>query len=148
MTTTPRPYNSAAPFIVTMGDTQSYQAPEATTTLSGKQKTTSIDYLDLQARFCAPTHTPIPIVLAKGLGAHLWDIENNKYIDFLSAFSVAIQGHSHPRVVEAMTVQAQKLALCTSAFQNEHYPLLCQKICEASCRTHVLKRFPLTWENS
>lgn len=68
--------------------------------------------------------------MSRGEGAHLWDIDGNEYIDFLSAFSVANQGHSHPRIVNAMIQQCQKLALCTSAFQNETYPLLCKKVCE------------------
>lgn len=88
------------------------------------------DYISVNAQFCAPTHAPIPIVLNKGQGARLWDIDGNEYIDFLSAFSVANQGHCHPQLVRAMIDQCQKLSICTSAFQNEAYPLLCKKICE------------------
>ncbi|KAH7177105.1 putative ornithine aminotransferase [Dactylonectria macrodidyma] len=91
---------------------------------------TTEDYIDLNASFCSPTHTPIPIVLKKGLGARLWDIDGNEYIDLLSAFSVVNHGHGHPRIVDALVNQVEKLALCTSAFQNESYPVLCKKICE------------------
>uniref|UniRef100_A0A8H7N6F6 Ornithine aminotransferase n=1 Tax=Bionectria ochroleuca TaxID=29856 RepID=A0A8H7N6F6_BIOOC len=65
-----------------------------------------------------------------GRGAHVWDVEGNEYIDFLSAFSVVNQDHCHPRIVEAMLEQCQQLALCTSALQNKTYPLLCKKICD------------------
>ncbi|KAL2108246.1 hypothetical protein VUR80DRAFT_4077 [Thermomyces stellatus] len=91
---------------------------------------TTDDYMEINDRFCAPTHAPIPIVLNKGSGAHAWDVEGNEYIDFLSAFSVLNQGHCHPRIVEAMVRQCQNLALWTSALQNETYPQMCQKICQ------------------
>ncbi|KAL4971417.1 pyridoxal phosphate-dependent transferase [Aspergillus desertorum] len=91
---------------------------------------TTEDYVKLNARFCAPTHAPIPIVVERGHGARVWDIDGNEYIDFLSAFSVVNQGHCHPRIVEAMVSQSQKLAICTSALQNQHYPVLCKKACE------------------
>lgn len=109
------------------------------------------DYVHLNAQYCAPTHTPIPIVLAEGRGAHVWDIDGNEYIDFLSAFSVANQGHCHPRIVRTMMEQCQKLPLCTSAFQNDSYPLLCKKICEVNRRpqrSSLLRQRPtvsLTW---
>ncbi|WAO91475.1 Ornithine aminotransferase [Fusarium falciforme] len=91
---------------------------------------TTEEYAELSARYCAPTHLPIPIVIHKGEGARLRDIDGKEYIDFLSSFSVANQGHSHPRIVKAMIDQCQKIALCTSALQNETYPLLCKKICD------------------
>lgn len=90
------------------------------------------EYIALNEQFCAPTHAPIPIVLKKGQGARVWDIDGNEYIDFLSAFSVVNQGHCHPQILKAMMDQCQKLSLCTSAFQNESYPFLCKKVCEVS----------------
>jgi acetylornithine/succinyldiaminopimelate/putrescine aminotransferase len=94
---------------------------------------TTEEYAELSARYCAPTHLPIPIVIQKGEGARLRDIDGKEYIDFLSSFSVANQGHSHPHIVKAMIDQCQKIALCTSALQNETYPPLCKKICDV-CR--------------
>ncbi|OJZ83021.1 hypothetical protein ASPFODRAFT_89456, partial [Aspergillus luchuensis CBS 106.47] len=91
---------------------------------------TTQEYIALNEQFCAPTHAPIPIVLKKGQGARVWDIDGNEYIDFLSAFSVVNQGHCHPQILKAMMDQCQKLSLCTSAFQNESYPFLCKKVCE------------------
>ncbi|KAM5350042.1 hypothetical protein ACJ41O_006547 [Fusarium nematophilum] len=91
---------------------------------------TTEEYTKLNARYCAPMHSPIPIVLEKGAGARLWDIDGNEYIDFLSSFSVVNQGHSHPHIITAMVDQSQKLAICTSALQNETYPLLCKKMCD------------------
>ena len=60
----------------------------------------------------------------------MWDVEGKEYIDFLSAFSVVNQGHRHPKIVKAMTEQCEKISICTSAFQNEAYPVLCKKLCE------------------
>lgn len=104
----------------------------AAATRVAETKLTTDDYMKLNVQFCAPTHAPIPIVLKRGRGARVWDVERKEYIDFLSAFSVVNQGHCHPHIVNAMLDQCQKLSICTSAFQNEVYPLVCQKVCEVS----------------
>ena len=76
------------------------------------------DYMDREARFGAHNYHPIPVVLERGEGIYVWDVEGKKYFDFLSAYSAVNQGHCHPKIVKALTDQAQKLALTSRAFYN------------------------------
>src|SRR5690606_16130844 len=62
---------------------------------------------------------PLPVVLDRGLGVHVWDVEGKKYLDFLSAYSAVNQGHCHPKIVESLINQAQTLALTSRAFYND-----------------------------
>lgn len=75
-------------------------------------------YIDLENQYGAHNYHPLPVVLAKGEGVYVWDVEEKKYFDFLSAYSAVNQGHSHPKIVKALTEQAQKLALTSRAFYN------------------------------
>ena len=77
------------------------------------------DYMDREARYGAHNYHPIPVVLERGEGIYVWDVEGKKYFDFLSAYSAVNQGHCHPRIVKALTDQAQKLALTSRAFYND-----------------------------
>ena len=77
------------------------------------------DYMDREARFGAHNYHPIPVVLERGEGIFVWDVEGKKYFDFLSAYSAVNQGHCHPKIVRALTDQAQKLALTSRAFYND-----------------------------
>jgi ornithine--oxo-acid transaminase len=77
------------------------------------------DYMDREARFGAHNYHPLPVVLERGEGVFVWDVEGKKYFDFLSAYSAVNQGHCHPKIVKAMTDQAQKLALTSRAFYND-----------------------------
>ncbi len=79
---------------------------------------TSKDYMDKEARYGAHNYHPLPVVLEKGEGVYVWDVEGKKYFDFLSAYSAVNQGHCHPKIIEAMTKQAQKLTLTSRAFYN------------------------------
>jgi len=79
---------------------------------------TAKDYMDRESRFGAHNYHPIPVVLERGEGIYVWDVEGKKYFDFLSAYSAVNQGHCHPKIVKAMTDQAQKLALTSRAFYN------------------------------
>jgi len=76
------------------------------------------DYMDREARYGAHNYHPLPVVLERGEGIYVWDIEGKKYFDFLSAYSAVNQGHCHPKIVKALTDQAQKLALTSRAFYN------------------------------
>ena len=76
-------------------------------------------YLDLEGDKSAHNYHPIPVVINKGEGVYLWDIENKKYYDFLSAYSAVNQGHCHPRIINALIDQAQKLTLTSRAFHND-----------------------------
>ncbi|MCL4114193.1 UNVERIFIED_CONTAM: hypothetical protein GTU68_031838 [Idotea baltica] len=70
-------------------------------------------------QYGAHNYHPLPVVLAKGKGIYLWDVEGKRYFDFLSAYSAINQGHSHPRLVEALTSQAQSLSLTSRAFHSD-----------------------------
>jgi len=81
-------------------------------------KKTSQDYINQEDKYGAHNYHPLPVVLEKGEGAYVWDVEGKKYFDFLSAYSAVNQGHCHPKIVKAMTDQAQKLTLTSRAFYN------------------------------
>lgn len=76
------------------------------------------DYIDREDRFGAHNYHPLPVVLDRGEGPFVWDVEGKRYFDFLSAYSAVNQGHCHPRIVDAMVNQARKLALTSRAFYN------------------------------
>ncbi|MCZ2083212.1 MULTISPECIES: ornithine--oxo-acid transaminase [unclassified Kaistella] len=75
-------------------------------------------YIDLENAYGAHNYHPLPVVLDKGEGVYVWDVEGKKYYDFLSAYSAVNQGHSHPKIVDALVSQAKKLALTSRAFYN------------------------------
>ncbi|MFC4685755.1 ornithine--oxo-acid transaminase [Epilithonimonas pallida] len=75
-------------------------------------------FIDLENQFGAHNYHPLPVVLDKGEGVYVWDVEGKKYYDFLSAYSAVNQGHSHPKIVDALVEQAKKLALTSRAFYN------------------------------
>ena len=79
---------------------------------------TSKDYMAKEDKFGAHNYHPLPVVLAKGEGVFVWDVEGKKYFDFLAAYSAVNQGHNHPRIVKALVDQAQTLALTSRAFYN------------------------------
>jgi len=76
------------------------------------------DYIQREDKYGAHNYHPLPVVLDRGEGVYVWDVEGNKYYDFLSAYSAVNQGHCHPKIVGAMTEQAQKLTLTSRAFYN------------------------------
>ena len=75
-------------------------------------------YINLEDQHGAHNYHPIPVVLEKGEGVYVWDVEGKRYYDFLSAYSAVNQGHSHPKIVKALTDQAQNLSLTSRAFYN------------------------------
>ena len=79
---------------------------------------TSQHFIDLEDKYGAHNYHPLPVVLDRGEGVFVWDVEGKRYFDFLSAYSAVNQGHCHPRIVGAMTEQAQKLTLTSRAFYN------------------------------
>lgn len=80
---------------------------------------TSEEAIKLEDQHGAHNYHPLPAVLSRGEGVHVWDVEGKKYYDFLSAYSAVNQGHCHPKIVEAMHEQASKLALTSRAFHND-----------------------------
>jgi len=79
----------------------------------------SAELINLEDNYGAHNYHPLPVVLAKGEGVFLWDIEGKKYFDFLSAYSAVNQGHCHPRIIDAMIDQAKTLTLTSRAFYND-----------------------------
>jgi ornithine--oxo-acid transaminase len=79
---------------------------------------TSAKAIELEDKYGAHNYHPLPVVLAKGEGALVWDVEGKQYFDFLSAYSAVNQGHCHPKIVGAMIEQAQTLTLTSRAFYN------------------------------
>lgn len=77
-------------------------------------------YIDLEDKHGAHNYHPLPVVLEKGEGVYVWDVEGKQYFDFLSAYSAVNQGHSHPKIVKALTDQAHKLSLTSRAFYNSN----------------------------
>jgi len=77
------------------------------------------DYMDREAQYGAHNYHPIPVVLERGEGIFVWDVDGKRYFDFLSAYSAVNQGHCHPKIVRALIGQAQKLALTSRAFYND-----------------------------
>jgi ornithine--oxo-acid transaminase len=75
-------------------------------------------YIDLEHHYGAHNYHPIPVVLDKGVGVHVWDTDGNQYFDFLSAYSAVNQGHCHPKIVQALIQQSQKISLTSRAFHN------------------------------
>jgi ornithine--oxo-acid transaminase len=78
----------------------------------------SQDYMKREDQYGAHNYHPLPVVLEKGEGVFVWDIEGKRYFDFLSAYSAVNQGHCHPKIINALTTQAQKLTLTSRAFYN------------------------------
>ena len=83
------------------------------------EKLTSKTAMELEDKYGAHNYHPIPVVLSKGLGAKVWDVEGKEYLDFLSAYSAVNQGHCHPKIIKALTEQAQQLTLTSRAFYND-----------------------------
>ncbi len=81
-------------------------------------KMTSADYIAREEKYGAHNYHPLPVVLERGEGVHVWDVEGKQYYDFLSAYSAVNQGHCHPKIVEAMKEQASILTLTSRAFYN------------------------------
>ncbi|MBA2611782.1 MAG: ornithine--oxo-acid transaminase [Bacteroidetes bacterium] len=80
--------------------------------------TKSAELIELEENFGAHNYHPIPVVLERGEGVFVWDVDGKKYFDFLAAYGAVNQGHCHPRIVKALTTQAQKLTLSSRAFYN------------------------------
>lgn len=83
------------------------------------EQLTSQEAIELENKYGAHNYHPLPVVLSRGEGVYVWDVEGKKYFDFLSAYSAVNQGHCHPKIVNAMTNQAKTLSLTSRAFYND-----------------------------
>ncbi len=96
--------------------------------------------IDLENNYGANNYKPLDVVLTRGEGIWVWDVEGNRYMDCLSAYSAVNQGHCHPEILAAMINQAQKLTLTSRAFRNDQLPLLYEELCTL---THSHKVLPM-----
>jgi len=87
--------------------------------MSVVEQSSSQKAIELENKYGAHNYHPLPVVLERGEGVFVWDVEGNKYYDFLSAYSAVNQGHCHPKIVDALTDQAKKLTLTSRAFHND-----------------------------
>lgn len=88
------------------------------------------DYIELENQYGAKNYKPLDVVLERGEGIWVWDVDGKRYLDFLSAYSAVNQGHAHPRILQALVEQAGKLPLTSRAFRNDQLPLLAKELCE------------------
>ena len=97
-----------------------------------------VDFLTLEAEYGARNYKPLDVVLTRGSGVWVWDVEGRRYLDCLAAYSAVNQGHCHPRILEAMTRQAQRLTLTSRAFRNDQLGLFYEEICRLTGSHSVL----------
>jgi len=103
-----------------------------------KEKMNTQDYIALEEEFGAHNYHPLDVILTRGSGIWVWDVEGNKYLDFLSSYSAVNQGHCHPKIVAALIEQAQKLTLVSRAFRNDQLGPLYRELCEMTNSHMVL----------
>ena len=96
------------------------------------------NYSALERQYGARNYAPFDVVLTRGLGVWVWDVDDRRYLDCLSAYSAVNQGHCHPRILAALTEQASRLAITSRAFMNDQLPLFCQELCAATNSHKVL----------
>ena len=96
------------------------------------------DYIKLEDEFGAHNYEPLDVVLQRGEGIWVWDVEGNKYMDCLAGYSAINQGHCHPKIMGTMIEQAQKLTLTSRAFRNDQLGLLYKELCELTNSHKVL----------
>jgi len=90
----------------------------------------SEELIKIEDQYGAHNYHPLDVVITRGQGVWVYDVDGNKYMDFLSAYSALNQGHCHPRLVRKMQEQAEKLTLTSRAFRNDQLPMLCKEFCE------------------
>jgi len=91
-----------------------------------------MDFIALENRVSAPNYAPLPVVLARGEGSYLWDVDGRRYVDMMSAYSAVSLGHSHPRILAALTAQAQRLAVPSRAYYSDRLGPFLEELCRVS----------------
>jgi len=95
-------------------------------------------YVDMEDLYGAHNYRPLDVVIDRAKGIWVWDVEGEKYLDFLSAYSAVNQGHCHPRIVKALESQAKRLTLTSRAFRNDQWPMLAKELCDLTGYKMVL----------
>ena len=96
------------------------------------------EYVDLEDQYGAHNYKPLDVVLTRGKGVWVWDVDGNKYLDCLAAYSAVNQGHCHPKIMQAMVKQAEKLTLTSRAFRNDQLGPFYKELCELTNSHKVL----------
>ena len=96
------------------------------------------DYIETEHQLGAHNYKPLDVVLTRGEGVWVWDVDGNRYLDCLSAYSAVNQGHCHPKILEAMIAQAQKLTLTSRAFRNDQLAHLYEELAELTGSHKIL----------
>jgi ornithine--oxo-acid transaminase len=95
-------------------------------------------WIETEKRYCAHNYHPLPVVLQRGSGVWLWDVEGRRYLDMMSAYSAVSFGHSHPALVEALVTQAQRLAVTSRAFHCDRLGPFLETLCEMTGQQRAL----------
>ncbi len=100
----------------------------------------SQDFIEAENQYGASNYKPLDVVLSRGEGVWLWDVEGNRYLDCLAGYSAVNQGHCHPKIREALVAQASRLTLTSRAFRNDQLAPFCEELCQL---THSHKVLPM-----
>lgn len=95
-------------------------------------------YIELEEKYGAHNYKPLDVVLSRGQGVWVWDVEGKKYLDCLASYSAVNQGHCHPRIMQTMIEQCQKLTLTSRAFRNDQLGLFYEELCQLTNSHKVL----------
>src|SRR5215475_6570538 len=95
--------------------------------------------IELESRYSAHNYAPLPVVLARGKGAHLWDTAGRRYVDMMSAYSAASHGHGHPRILAALSAQAERLAVPSRAYYNDRLGPFLEELCKLTSLDAALR---------
>lgn len=102
-----------------------------------QQRARASALIELEAAYGANNYKPLDVVLTRGEGVYVWDVDGRRYLDCLSAYSAVNQGHCHPKILAAMVEQAGRLTLTSRAFRNDQLPLLYEELCTLT-RSHKM----------
>lgn len=102
------------------------------------QRSLTARYIETEAQFGAKNYKPLDVVLTRGEGTYVWDVDGNRYLDCLSAYSAVNQGHCHPKILAAMMEQAAKLTLTSRAFRNDQLAPFYEELCALTNSHKVL----------
>ncbi|HZV20645.1 MAG TPA: ornithine--oxo-acid transaminase [Hyphomicrobiales bacterium] len=105
--------------------------------IAPRSYSSSRDFISAEAEFGARNYKPIDVVLSRGEGVYVWDVEGKRYLDCLAGYSAINQGHCHPKILNAVITQASRLTLTSRAFRNDQLGPFCEEIC-ALTRSHTV----------
>ncbi len=111
-------------------DQTSSHVAHGTSLMTITERSSTRELIDLEDRYGAPNYHPLDVVLSRGEGVWVWDVDGNRYLDCLSAYSAVNQGHAHPRILRALVEQAGRLALTSRAFRNDQLGPYYRELCE------------------